>query len=49
MTEFSRYQFQWCLNLIAARPLGGVEKKGADRGIYGHITFAMRGTDPVTT
>ena len=35
-----RYQFQWwALNLIDARPLGGTEKKGADRGIDGRITF----------
>jgi hypothetical protein len=42
MTELSRYQFQWrALNLIDARPLGGVEKKGADRGIDGRITFTV--------
>ena len=35
-----RYQFQWwALNLIDAKPLGGVEKKGSDRGIDGSITF----------
>jgi site-specific DNA-methyltransferase (adenine-specific) len=35
-----RYQFQWwALNLVDAKPLGGVEKKGADRGIDGVITF----------
>jgi DNA modification methylase len=35
-----RYQFQWwALGLIDARPVGGVEKKGADRGIDGRITF----------
>lgn len=35
-----RYQFQWwALNLIDAQPVGGVEKKGADRGIDGRITF----------
>ena len=35
-----RYQFQWwALNLIEARPVGGTEKKGADRGIDGRITF----------
>ncbi|MBF6604134.1 MAG: restriction endonuclease [Chloroflexi bacterium] len=35
-----RYQFQWwALNLVDAKPLGGVEKKGADRGIDGLITF----------
>jgi DNA modification methylase len=35
-----RYQFQWwALNLIDAQPVGGKEKKGADRGIDGVITF----------
>ncbi len=35
-----RYQFQWwALALVDAQPLGGVEKKGADRGIDGIITF----------
>ncbi|MGH2967079.1 MAG: DNA methyltransferase [Solirubrobacterales bacterium] len=35
-----RYQFQWwALNLVDAKPLGGAEKKGADRGIDGLITF----------
>lgn len=35
-----RYQFQWwALGLVDAQPLGGVEKKGADRGIDGVITF----------
>lgn len=35
-----RYQFQfWALDLIYAEPRGGVEKKGADRGIDGIITF----------
>jgi DNA modification methylase len=39
-----RYQFQWwALNLIDARPLGGTEKKGADRGIDGRITFTIGG------
>ncbi len=39
-----RYQFQWwALNLIDARPLGGTEKKGADRGIDGRITFTVGG------
>jgi site-specific DNA-methyltransferase (adenine-specific) len=37
-----RYQFQWwALNLIDARPLGGMEKKGADRGIDGRVTFTI--------
>ena len=35
-----RYQFQWwALGLIDAQPVGGGEKKGADRGIDGHVTF----------
>ncbi len=35
-----RYQFQWwALNLIGAQPMGGVERKGRDRGIDGRITF----------
>ena len=35
-----RYQFQWwALGLIDARPVGGVRKKGPDRGIDGVITF----------
>ncbi len=35
-----RYQFQWwALGLIDAQPVGGVERKGADRGIDGRITF----------
>ena len=35
-----RYQFQWwALALVDATPLGGVEKKGADRGIDGIISF----------
>jgi DNA modification methylase len=39
-----RYQFQWwALNLIDARPLGATEKKGADRGIDGRITFTVGG------
>jgi len=42
--EDGRYQFQWwALNLIDARPLGGTEKKGADRGIDGRITFTVGG------
>jgi DNA modification methylase len=36
-----RYQFQWwALGLVDAQPVGGVRKKGADRGIDGIITFA---------
>ena len=35
-----RYQFQWwALGLVDARPIGGVEKKGADRGVDGVISF----------
>jgi site-specific DNA-methyltransferase (adenine-specific) len=35
-----RYQFQWwALALVDARPVGGHEKKGSDRGIDGMITF----------
>ncbi len=35
-----RYQFQWwALGLIDAKPVGGIEKKGADQGIDGVITF----------
>ncbi|HEV2035303.1 MAG TPA: DNA methyltransferase [Candidatus Dormibacteraeota bacterium] len=35
-----RYQFQfWVLTLVDAQPVGGKEKKGADRGIDGVITF----------
>ena len=38
-----RYQFQWwALGLIDARPVGGVEKKGSDRGIDGVISFTDR-------
>jgi adenine specific DNA methylase Mod len=34
-----RYQFQWwALNLIDARPVGGTEKKGADRGIVSGVS-----------
>jgi site-specific DNA-methyltransferase (adenine-specific) len=36
-----RYQFQWwALGLVDAQPVGGVQKKGADRGIDGVITFS---------
>lgn len=35
-----RYQFQWwALGLVDARPIGGAQKKGADKGIDGRITF----------
>ena len=36
-----QYQFQWwALDLIGAQPVGGVQKKGADRGIDGVISFS---------
>jgi DNA modification methylase len=36
-----QYQFQWwALDLIGAQPLGSVQKKGADRGIDGVISFS---------
>jgi site-specific DNA-methyltransferase (adenine-specific) len=36
-----QYQFQWwALDLIGAQPLGAVQKKGADRGIDGVISFS---------
>jgi site-specific DNA-methyltransferase (adenine-specific) len=39
-----RYQFQWwALGLVDAKPLGGVQKKGADRGVDGKITFTDEG------
>ncbi len=35
-----RYQFQWwALALVDATPVGGLQKKGPDRGIDGVITF----------
>jgi DNA modification methylase len=38
-----RYEFQWwALSLIDAKPVGGVQKKGADRGIDGVIAFTER-------
>ena len=38
--EADPYQFQWwALSLVNAMPAGGTEKKGADRGIDGVITF----------
>ncbi len=40
LAESDRYQFQWwALSLVKAKPLEGKEKKGADRGIDGVITF----------
>ena len=36
-----RYQFQWwALGLVDAQPVGGVQKKGADKGMDGVITFS---------
>jgi site-specific DNA-methyltransferase (adenine-specific) len=36
-----QYQFQWwALDLIGAQPIGGAQKKGADRGIDGVISFS---------
>jgi DNA modification methylase len=36
-----QYQFQWwALDLIGAQPQGGTQKKGADRGIDGVISFS---------
>jgi DNA modification methylase len=44
-----RYQFQWwALGLVGATPVGGVEKKGADRGIDGVITFTSSNTEVQT-
>jgi site-specific DNA-methyltransferase (adenine-specific) len=38
-----RYQFQWwALGLVDATPVGGIEKKGADRGVDGIITFTAK-------
>lgn len=38
--EADRYQFQWwALSLVDAMPVGGTEKKGADKGIDGVVTF----------
>ena len=35
-----QYQFQWwALDLVGATPWGGVEKKGADKGVDGVINF----------
>ena len=36
-----QYQFQWwALDLVGAQPIGGTQKKGADRGIDGVISFS---------
>jgi site-specific DNA-methyltransferase (adenine-specific) len=41
-----RYQFQWwALALVDAKPLGGIEKKGSDRGIDGLITFTDKNNE----
>ena len=38
-----RYEFQWwALGLVDAKPVGGAQKKGADRGIDGVLTFTER-------
>jgi site-specific DNA-methyltransferase (adenine-specific) len=40
LAEADRYQFQWwALSVVRAKPIGGNEKKGADRGIDGVFTF----------
>ena len=40
LAEADPYQFQWwALSLVKAKPVEGKEKKGADRGIDGVITF----------
>jgi DNA modification methylase len=45
-TPQGRYQFQWwALDLIHADPIGGVEKKGKDRGIDGIITFTDKNNE----
>jgi site-specific DNA-methyltransferase (adenine-specific) len=39
-----RYQFQWwALDLVRAQPVSGVEKKGADKGVDGVISFTGPG------
>lgn len=36
-----QYQFQWwALDLVGAQPVGGAQRKGADRGIDGVISFS---------
>ncbi|MGE0086008.1 MAG: DNA methyltransferase [Desulfococcaceae bacterium] len=40
LAQENRYQFQWwALSLVQAKPVGGVPKKGKDRGIDGVINF----------
>jgi site-specific DNA-methyltransferase (adenine-specific) len=39
-----RYQFQWwALDLVGATPQGSIQKKGADKGVDGLITFTGAG------
>jgi hypothetical protein len=46
-TPEGRYQFQWfALTLIGATPVGGVEQKGADKGIDGVIGFTNAAKEP---
>jgi len=41
-----RYQFQWwALALVDAQPVGGTQKKGADQGIDGTITFTDKNNE----
>lgn len=41
-----RYQFQWwALGLVDAKPVGGLEKKGSDRGVDGVISFTDKNGD----
>jgi len=41
-----RYQFQWwALGLVDAQPVGNVQKKGADQGIDGKITFTDKNNE----
>jgi len=40
LAESDRYEFQyWANSLVNAQPIGGAERKGADRGIDGVIRF----------
>jgi hypothetical protein len=39
-----RYQFQWwALDLVGATPQGSIQKKGADKGVDGLVTFTGAG------
>jgi DNA modification methylase len=41
-----RYQFQWwALALVDAQPVGGAQRKGADQGIDGTITFTDKNNE----